>query len=67
MDMEIYAGSWKKFRGFVYACTNERGSLHLYGNCFVGKYFVVYFSSTKTTKILTPPENTRYTVLCMLM
>ena len=30
MDMENFAGSWKKFRGFVYACTNERGSLHLH-------------------------------------
>ena len=48
VDMENFAGSWKKFRGFVYACTNERGSLHLYGNCFVDKYFVVYFSTTKS-------------------
>ena len=30
MDIENFAGSLKKFRGFVYACTNERGSLHLY-------------------------------------
>ena len=55
---------WKIFRvrGFVYACTNERGSLHLhvYGNCFVGKYFVVYFSTTKTTKILTPEKHPLY-------
>ena len=29
VDMENFAGSWKQFRGFVYACTNERGSLHL--------------------------------------
>ena len=50
MDMENFAGSWKIFRGFVYVCTNERGSLHLYCNCFVGKYFVVYFSTTKTTE-----------------
>ena len=55
MDMENFAGSWKKFRGFAYTCTNERGSLHLYayGTCFVGKYFVVYFS---TMKILPPPR-----------
>ena len=60
MDMENFACSWKKFRGFVYACTNERGSLHLYGNCFMGKYFVVYFSTTKTTKILTPEKYPLY-------
>ena len=60
MDMENFAGSWKNFRGFVYACTNERGSLHLYGNCFVGKYFVVYFSTTKTTNILTPEKYPLY-------
>ena len=70
MDMENLAGSWKKFRGYVYTCTNGRGSLHLWpygiwymvhGNCFVGKYFVVCFS---TTKILPPlPKNTRYTVI----
>ena len=60
VDMENFVGSWKKFRGFVYACTNERGSLHLYGNCFVGKYFVVYFSTTKTTKILTPEKYPLY-------
>ena len=30
MDMENFVGSWKKFRGYVYACTNGRGSLHLY-------------------------------------
>ena len=60
MDMEIFADLWEKFRGFVYACTNGRGSLHLYGNCFVGKYFVVYFSTTKTTKILTPEKYPLY-------
>ena len=31
-----------------------------YGNCFVGKYFVVYFSTTKTTKILTPEKYPLY-------
>ena len=36
VDMEHFAGSWKKCRSYVYECTNERGSLHLwpYGNCF---------------------------------
>ena len=34
--------------------------MHLYGNCFVGKYFVVYFSTTKTTKILTPEKYPLY-------
>ena len=44
---------------FVVSCTRALMSLahciYNYGNCFVGKYFVVYFSTTKTTKILTPP------------
>ena len=30
VDMENFAGSWKKSCGYVYACTNERGSLHLW-------------------------------------
>ena len=30
MDMENFAGLWKKFRGYVYACTNEPGLLHLW-------------------------------------
>ena len=63
VDMENFAGWWKKFRGFVYACTNECGSLHLYGNCFVGKYFAVYFSTTKTTNILTPEKYPLYGIL----
>ena len=52
----------EKIFGFVYACTNERGSLHpnVYGNCFVGKYFVIYFSTTKTTKMLTPEKYPLY-------
>ena len=49
--------------GFVYACTNERGSLHLYGMCFVGKYFVVYVS---TTKILTPEKYPLYGIYYIL-
>ena len=32
----------------------------IYVNCFVGKYFVVYFSTTKTTKILTPEKYPLY-------
>ena len=63
VDMENFAGSWKKFRGYVYACTNGRGSLHLYGNCFVGKYFVVCFSTAKTTKILPPEKYPLYGIL----
>ena len=27
MDMENFSGLWKKFRGYMYACTNEHGSL----------------------------------------
>ena len=30
VDMENFAGSWKTFRGYVYACTNGYGSLHLW-------------------------------------
>ena len=31
--------------------------------CFVGKYFVVYYSTTKSTKILPPPwKKNLYTV-----
>ena len=64
MDMENLAGLWKQFSGYAYACTNGRGSLHLWscGNCFVGKYFVVCFS---TTKILLPEKYPLYgTDLC---
>ena len=30
VDMEHFLGSWKKIRSYVYACTNGRGSLHLW-------------------------------------
>ena len=30
VDMENFAGSWKKCRAYVYVCTNGRGSLHLW-------------------------------------
>ena len=30
VDMENFAGSWKTFRGYVYACTYERCLLHLW-------------------------------------
>ena len=30
VDMENVVGSWKKNCGYVYACTNGRGSLHLW-------------------------------------
>ena len=30
VDMENVVGSWKNFCGYVYACTNGRGSLHLW-------------------------------------
>ena len=44
-------------KNFVVSCTRALMSVaRLYGNCFVGKYFVVYFSTTKTTKILTPEK-----------
>ena len=50
-------------KNFVVTCTCALMSVArcIYGNCFVGKYFVVCFS---TTKILPPPppKNTRYTV-----
>ena len=55
MDMENFARSW--FRVRVHVCTNGRDLLHVYGNCFVSKYFVVYFS---TTKILTPEKYPLY-------
>ena len=44
-------------KNFVVTCTRAlMGVAHcIYGNCFVGKYFVVCFSTAKTTKIL-PPE-----------
>ena len=32
----------------------------IYGNCFVGKYFVVCFSTAKTTKILRPEKYPLY-------
>ena len=57
MDIEKFAGSWKTF---VVTCNRTLMGVTccIYGNCFVGKYFVICFS---TTKIL-PPKNTRYTV-----
>ena len=30
VDMENIANSWKNFCGYVYVCTNGRGSLHLW-------------------------------------
>ena len=53
VDMEIFAVSWKNF---VVTCTRALMGVArcIYGNCFMGKYFVVCFS---TTKILpSPPE-----------
>ena len=44
-------------KNFVVTCTRALMSVArcIYGNCFVGKYFVGCFSTTKTTKIF-PPE-----------
>ena len=71
---------WVRGKNFVVTCTRALMGVArcIYGNCFVGKYFVVCFSTTKTTKILPPPpekyplygifypppppKNTRYTV-----
>ena len=45
-----------KFCGFVEKiscmCALMGVARCIYGNCFVGKYFVVCFSTTKNTKIL---------------
>ena len=64
MDMENFAGSWKK--NVVVSCTRALMSvarcIYIYGNCFVGKYFVVYFSTTKNTKILTPEKYPLYCI-----
>ena len=63
VDMENFAGCGKKF---VVTCTRALMGVArcIYGNCFVCKYFVVCFSTTKTTKILpSPPKNTCYTVI----
>ena len=57
---------WVRGKNFVVTCTRALMGVDrcIYGNCFVGKYFVVCFS---TTKIL-PPEKyplyvyVRYTV-----
>ena len=55
-------GSWKKFCGYVYrALMGVAGCI--YGNCFVGKYFVVCFSTKKFYPL--PPKNTRYMVYSM--
>ena len=56
---------WVRGKHFVVTCTRALMGVArcIYGNCFVGKYFVVCFSTTKTTKILPPPsKNTRYKV-----
>ena len=56
---------WFRGKNFVVTCTHALMGVArcIYGNCFVGKYFVVCFSTTKTKKILSPPpKNTRYTV-----
>ena len=64
MSSEFLASSWKTFRG--------RGTLnHTPGTmryCFVGKYFVVRFSTTKTTKILPPEKYPLYGIyaLCLI-
>ena len=47
----ILAISWKKFRGHAVCLLFGR----VHAVFFVGKYFVVHLSTTKTTKIL-PPE-----------
>ena len=47
---------------FVVTCTRALMSVArcIYGNCFVGKYFMVCFSTTKNTKILPPPPPEKY-------
>ena len=63
---------WKILRvrgkNFVVSCTRALISvarcIYMVYNCFVGKYFVVYFSTTKTTKILTPEK---YPLYCIYM
>ena len=66
---------WKILRvrgkNFVVSCTRAlmidmsvARCIYNYGNCFVGKYFVVYFSTTKTTKILTPEKYPLYGIHC---
>ena len=30
VDTGNFSGSWKTFRGYMYVCTNGRGSLHLW-------------------------------------
>ena len=51
---------WVRGKNFVVTCTRAlmRVARCIYGNCFVGKYFVVCFSTTK----FLPPKNTSYTV-----
>ena len=65
MDMEILRVRGKNF---VVSCTHALMSVArciYYGNCFVGKYFVVYFSTTKTTKILTPEKYPLYGIILL--
>ena len=53
----IWKMLWVCGNNFVVTCTHAlMGVAHcIYGNCLVGKYCVVCFSTTKTTKILPPP------------
>ena len=54
----------EKFCGFVVTCTRALMGVArcIYGNCFVGKYFVVCFSTTKTIKILPPEKYPLYAI-----
>ena len=61
VDMENFAGSWKKFRGYVYACTNERGSLHLW-QLFSWVNISWFASQPRKPRKFNPPKNTRYMV-----
>ena len=56
---KILAGSWKKNPWLSVdscMCALMGVARCIYGYCFVGKYFVVCFSTTKTTNILPPPQ-----------
>ena len=65
MDMENFEGSWKKFRGYVYVCTNGRGSLTLRVASMVTVSWVNiswFASQPRKLRKCYPPKNTRYTV-----
>ena len=53
---------WVRGKNFVVTCTRAIMGVArcIYGNCFVGKYFVVCFSTTKTTKLLSPEKYPLY-------